>query len=65
MFNNDLVTDAQLVAAVAAHDPVLAHVLQLRLRALRLRLIVSQGSAVEPTRHILWQPLRWPWRQRG
>jgi len=58
-------TDAQLVSAVAALDPALAHQVQLRLRALRLRLVAGQAPAAEPPRHILWHSLRWPWGRRG
>lgn len=56
-------SDAALVSAVAAHDPELAHRVQLRLRALRLRLVA--GQAPEPPRHILWHSLRWPWGRRS
>ena len=63
-------TDAQLVASVALHDPDLARKVQLRLRSLRLRCVVSQTPAVDPYRpeggrHSVWHSLRWPWRPRG
>lgn len=65
--NNQTETDAQLVAAIACHDPLLAHRVQLHLRALRLRLVVGQAAAPAPVieRHFVWHSLRWPWRQRG
>ena len=58
-------TDADLVTAVAVHDPELAHRVQLRFRSLRLRLVVGHIPIAEPVRHSIWHSLRWPWRQRG
>ncbi len=59
-------TDAQIVAAIAAHDPLLAHRVQLRLRALRLRLVLKEARPTpEEARHAVWHTLRWPWRLRG
>lgn len=67
-------TDAQLVSAVAIHDPDLARKVQLRLRALRLRCVVGQAAAgdtsrdtsrLEGARHSVWHSLRWPWWRRG
>lgn len=59
-------TDAQIVAAIACHDPLLAQRVQRRLRSLRLRLVLRPGEAQPVTeRHSVWQSLRWPWRQRG
>jgi len=55
-------TDAELVSAVAALDPQVAHRVQLRLKALRLRLVAA--PPVEPPRHILWHALPWPWGPR-
>jgi len=57
-------TDAELVSAVAALDPQLAHRVQLRLKSLRLRLVAGQAPAAEPPRHILWHALPWPWGPR-
>jgi len=60
-------SDASLVSAVALHDPDLARKVQLRLRSLRLRCIVSVASSDDPrrpegSRHSIWHTLRWPWR---
>ena len=63
---NPTETDAQLVAAIAGHDPMLAHRVQLRLRSLRLRLVIGRSRPEpEETRPTVWHSLRWPWRQRG
>lgn len=61
-----LSSDAELVAAIACHDPLLAHRVQRHLRSLRLRLVLQSAEA-RPVieRHSVWQSLRWPWRQRG
>ncbi len=60
-------TDAQLVSAVALHDPLLAHRVQLRLKALRLRLVAGQAPTPQPARQAwhVWHSLRWPWRPRS
>lgn len=57
-------TDAQLVADIAAHDPLLAHRVQLRLRALRLRLALT-AARPEPAQALPVGWLRWPWGPRG
>lgn len=61
-------TDAQLVAAISAHNPDLAHKVSKRLKMLRLQCIVGRLpiEAPEPGRRVsIWHSLHWPFRQRG
>jgi hypothetical protein len=59
-------TDAQLVAEVAELDPELAHRVQRRLRALRLRRVVGADRLQpEEGRHSIWHSFRWPFGQRS
>ncbi len=58
-------TDAQLVAAISAHNPDLAHKVSKRLKMLRLQCIVGRMPIEPESRHSIWHSLHWPRRQRG
>ena len=57
-------TDAQLVAAISAHNPDLAQKVSKRFKALRLQCIVGR-MPIEAPEPDIWHSLRWPRGRRG